>query len=219
MLLFYNIYRSEVIMKNILKILVLTCFSSIVFAQICLFDENDSGFDIHYYKGTGPRINLNSFTVGYTINGRLNIGIDVNNYNYWDNNLYGFDLHLELSLIKQNEKMPINLIAGIYYDYNFDQISELDVIYKFLGFKTGISHSFKIGDDIRICPIAELQILYEDRLEYGSGYVNYLLKPLIKCTINYKNIFIYPELSYSSGYYFFSGGIGFIIPTNPKIKE
>jgi len=189
-----------------------------VFAQICLFDKNESGFDISYYRGAGPRTDLSSFTIGYTINSKLNIGFDANYYNYWDYELYGFDLHLDFSIIKQNEKMPINLITGIYYDYNCGPITESDVLYRFIGLRTEISHSFKIGKDISIVPIAELQFLYEDKLEYGIGRVNYLLRPIVKCVINYKNIFIYPELSYSYGYYF-TGGLGFIIPTNLKPKN
>jgi hypothetical protein len=64
-----------------------------------------------------------------------------------------------------------------------------------------------------------LQGTYRTWNEFGDVNRNISFPISIKSVVKFKNFFVYPELSYSEGFYFLNGGIGFIIPINSKQKN
>ena len=205
-------------MRKIISLFIIFSVSGVLFAQIELFKKNEAGFNMKYEKASVYMASKRSLSGGYILNGKLAFNASFNHYNYDISNVEVISCatSIDYFALRQNENIPLGLIFNGEYEFGYAPIFGIDYNLNSISFNSKILHIFNMSDKFKIIPGGQLLWRYSAQDYYGVLSETSSLSLAIECKVVYKNFYIYPKLCYSDGFFFLSGGLGFILPTNTR---
>ncbi len=191
-----------------------------IYSQNFLFNENQTGLNFSGRLSSYDQINLYGFNAGFTINGKLTLGVDLEHRNgeIFDN-AQSFSPYLNYLLVKQNnDTKPISI--NFHTFYKSQKNTYRDSNSKLFGLGLGIFKSYYLKNNITIIPGGNLKwshgTLYISNEEYTASDISYSLD----LTAKYNNVYMTPRVLFIRGMQIFEVDFGVVISgNNGKKKE
>ncbi|MEO5583163.1 MAG: hypothetical protein ABIR66_10755 [Saprospiraceae bacterium] len=201
-------------MKTILIIILFGLTYRNLFSQNYLFESNASGFHLAGQLGSSKGSTLLGIGTGYTLNGKLTLGLVVGSENISDLNLNSTAIrpYMDFLAIKQGEnESPVSLNIGIHYQHNsFPKIQGLN--FKTYGFSMNVLHEFELDQNNSLIPSIGIGwVKTTVSLSGYSGNINSVGFG-ISTTAKLNNFYLEPSISFQKGGSQFSLSIGIIFP-------
>lgn len=198
-------------MNRRITFLILLIVAGVASAQVELFETDQSGL---YFERENYAQNLFR-QVGYVHKGRVDFGIKYDYYQDFGSTSHHIGPKVEYRILDHDKHIPLSLSIGI--DYQLGLMYVYDICYTHSAMiQSKVFRKFNLSKSFDLTPSARIRWRYyfvdhEYRLGPSSS-----LEMALNCKINFKGIYIYPQLRYLDGYTYFDFGFGFKIPFKRK---
>jgi hypothetical protein len=198
-------------MKSTFFTLFLLLMTVCCYAQNFLFNENQSGLNFTGRLSSFDDINVYGFNAGFTINGRITLGVDLELRNgELFGEAYSFSPYINCLLVRQNnESKPISVNLLSYYKnikYPIDGLSENG-----FGLGLGFYKSFYLKNNTTIIPGGTLEWSSNSLDPYDKKYLESNIVYGLNITAKFNNFYLTPGVLFTNGTQIFEVEFGVLL--------
>lgn len=198
-------------MKSTFFTLFLLFMTLCSYSQNYLFNENQTGLNFTGRLSSFDDINVYGLNAGFTINGRLTLGVDLELRNaelFGD--AYSFSPYINCLLVRQNnENRPISINLLSYYKnlkYSNDDISENG-----FGLGLGFYKSFYLKNNTTIIPGGTIEWSSDSLDAYEEKYLDNNIVYGLNITGKFNSFYLTPGVIFTNGTQIFEVEFGVLL--------
>jgi len=203
-------------MKSTFFTLFLLLAAVCSYAQNYLFNENQSGLNFTGRLSSFDDIDVYGFNAGFTINGRLTLGVDLElRHSDVFNNKRSFSPYLNCLLVRQNnENLPITI--NLHSFYKNVKNTDYDTNKRSFGLGLGFYRSYNLKSNISIIPGGTLEWSSGSLNLYGDDHSDSNIVYGLNISGKFNNFYLTPGVLFTNGTQIFEVEFGVLLPSEKQ---
>lgn len=198
-------------MKSTFFTLFLLLMTVCCYAQNYLFNENQTGLNFTGRLSSFDDINVYGFNAGFTISGKLTLGVDLElrNGEIFDN-ARSFSPYLNYLLVRQNnDSQPISI--NLYSYYKNLKNPDYESKSKFFGLGLGCYKSFYLKNNTTVIPGSTVEWSHGTLDLDGNKYSGSNIVYGLNITGKFNNFYLTPGVLFTNGTQIFEVEFGVLL--------